>query len=257
MFIDISYSIKENLTFTNINETKFKSNKIYIGKGTKIYQNDSLIKTSSSTNADSITYIGVKEYEADKIIGDNKNMEQNSNYTNNVYTATRDCYVEICLAKKWWQSFETNEILNLKNIITIDYCYPSSNPSVDYSSYVIYVSYNGGMELIERPSLSGAILFKIPTGFMFIKDKEVIMELTWEQLKAQLSTYVETYNDDDYIKIPSQTGLYINLNTLQLQMAEYTSGNISGHAIPLLINGYENAFQGKLLEHFIKKEVTI
>lgn len=255
---EINDSIRNNLVFSNLNETKVFSNKIYIGKGTKIYQNDSLIKNSSSADSDSITYMGVKVYENDKMIGDNQNMYTNSSYTNNVFTATKDCYVEIYMAKKYWGAFRESEIPILKNIISIEYCFPNSNPSIDYSAYVCYINNNGDVDIVERPHLSGAILFKISTGLSLYKNKQLVFSYTWEELKTMFSDNVVTYDDNQYIKVANNSEIVIDLNDLTLKKYNYTSGSgkLTGYVIPLLVNGYENAIDGLLLNQYIKKKAT-
>ena len=246
------------LIFSKHNDSKIYSNLLYVGKGTKITLTDSEIFNANNTQSDSIVFLGVREYYPDKKYGDTNTFYNNNDYKNTDYIVTKDGYVRLYLMMKWGPTLAAENYHKFRNAIEIDYVAPITQPSIDYSNYTCVLGNNKAVDIIERPGMSGSILFKLSGTLAFYCNSELIWEKSWASIKEDFSSKVVTYNGDEYIKLDTYQEIIINLNTRTLEINSFTrnSADVPGHIIVLLKNLYENVCDGRLLTYYLKQQMT-
>lgn len=247
--------ISKPLEFTTISSTVAHSNKIYVGAGTvvKLY-GGGVYNSDSSLIQDNPVSLYVNCYDRTG----NVNIAHSSDYSMSAnYTVAQDCYIDIQTKQKYARAFTDEILADLGNMFEIDYVLPTNPPLVNKNFTGCYIGSNGTVEYMEGVYGSeGHIAVTWDNDILVYKgSSEPIVSMTVAQAQEAFPDHALTYGGKEWIDIPHNNILCVNLENNAVEIVNWKSANTSSNIYPLLINGYQNMCGGALYELYLKKKV--
>ena len=237
--------IRNSLNFTRSSSSVVISDKIYLGKGAKIWATPHNIKQSNSNYTETVVYIKAVLYEEDRAT-----VIQTIDFDlNTVVTLPKDCFVQLYARKRGSQAILDEEIPLFKNYIEIDNVQASNITIPDKKLITVYNGATTELFIINHPTSAGHILLTWEGGNLALfEGYNQVIDYSVSDALTALSQAGYSYQDKTWIDIPNQQMLYYDRLTTSLKIRTWKSSErLEGLIYPLLKNSYSNAF-GKLLD---------
>lgn len=232
-----------------------ESNKIYVGSGSVVKLYGASVLNYNNNTQDNACSIYVKCFDrsGNVIVAQSADYSMTSNYT-----VGQDCYIQIITKQKNAWEFTDEILADLPNMFEIDYVLPTNPPLINKNFTGCYVGSNGTLEYMEGGygGTAGHVAITWDTNILVNKGSSTaIIDVTVAQVQALFPDNALSYGGKQWIDIPQNQMMYVDLNDDTLKIGAWKTANMSSNVYPLFINAYQNVCGGALYELYLKKAV--
>lgn len=240
------YSTQADTFDYNI-KTRMYSDKIIVGKGTKLYVNSLHKKTGCiRRNLDGTNIYGYPWFQV-----------RSNPY---ILEIDRDCIIQIALAETNDREIEESEKNDFINSIVLEYKEPLSlfeNANITNKIYNKYHTYfymgNGGnIEIVRDIQWENNMYFTFDTSIQFVR-KYISRSFTMDNLAELFPDNIITFGSKKYFKMTPQNNLVYNLDTNTLEIVNRV--DVTADQVSLFECNYGYCSGGALYDMYIQKSV--